>query len=468
VLISRADVWRRGLADVRITGSRIAAIAAPGALAALPGESAIDAAGGALLPGLHDHHIHLPALAARRASVVCGPPAVEDAEALATALRTAPGRGWIRGVGYHESVMGLPSARDLDRLVADRPLRIQHRSGRLWLFNSAALDDLLARGDPPPGLDRATGHLFDEDAWLRITLAGSPPDLGAASRELAACGVTGVTEMSPSNGADEAAYFTRERARGALAQTLLLAGRLDLCAAPPDGWTLGPAKLHLHEAALPDFVEAVDFVRLAHDQSRGVAIHCTTEVEIVFALALLAEAGATPADRIEHAGIATDEHVAEIVRLGLAVVSQPHFIAERGDRYLADVDPRHHTTLYRLAAFARAGVRLAAGSDAPFGGIDPWASMRAAVHRRTAAGTVIGLNEALSPEDALALYLADPQDLGHSRRVAVGEPADLVLLDRDWAQARGRLSATDVRLTLIAGTVVHQRVDQPPVARHPR
>ena len=36
----------------------------------------------------------------------------------------------------------------LDRLVPDRPLRIQHRSGRMWLLNSAALSELLDRGRP--------------------------------------------------------------------------------------------------------------------------------------------------------------------------------------------------------------------------------------------------------------------------------------------------------------------------------
>jgi predicted amidohydrolase YtcJ len=92
----------------------------------------LDATGGALLPGLHDHHIHLTALAARESSVECGPPTVNSGEELARALSVA-GDGWLRGVGYHESVMGLPDAAALDRLRSDRPVRIQHRSGRMWL-----------------------------------------------------------------------------------------------------------------------------------------------------------------------------------------------------------------------------------------------------------------------------------------------------------------------------------------------
>jgi len=249
-------------------------------------------------------------------------------------------------------------------------------------------------------------------------------------------------------------------ASGALRQRVVLAGSqalADFAAAP---WHLGPAKLHLHEAVLPDFADTTRFIATAHRRERPVAVHCTTEVELVFALAAFEAVGAVAGDRIEHAGIADDDHIARIAALGLAVVSQPHFIAERGDAYLRDVEPRHHAQLYRLASFARAGVPLAAGSDAPFGGADPWAAMRAAVARTTDGGSVIGADEALSPEAALTL--ADPQDLARERRIVPGAPADLCLLAMPWQTARMRLSANDVRATIISGEIVHDRVDQPP------
>jgi predicted amidohydrolase YtcJ len=177
MLIRRAEVWGHGLADLRVQDGKVAEI---GDLAPHPGECLLEALGGALLPGLHDHHIHLAALAARAGSVACGPPEVATRDDLAAAL-TRPGKGWLRGIGYHESVMGLPSAQDLDALMSDRPLRIQHRSGRLWLLNSAAIDDLLSRADAPAGLDRATGHIFEEDDWVRAALGSTPPDFAAVS-----------------------------------------------------------------------------------------------------------------------------------------------------------------------------------------------------------------------------------------------------------------------------------------------
>lgn len=459
MLIRNAEVWGLGLADVRVVGQHIDAI---GELAPQAGEPLIDAGGGALLPGLHDHHIHLAALAVRADSVSCGPPEVATPADLAAAL-AKPGKGWLRGIGYHESVMGLPDARALDRLVPDRPLRIQHRSGRLWLLNSVALDELLSRAETPPGLDRATGHLFEEDDWLRAALGSRPPDFAAVSAELARYGVTGLTDMSPRNDPAIAAHFARHMQNGTLVQHCHLAGGLSLAEAPPAAWHLGPAKLHLHENALPAFDEVVAFIAAAHGQARAVAVHCVSEVELVFALAAIEEARARPGDRIEHGSVADDGQVGRIASLGLAVVTQPHFVAERGDRYLADVDMRHRDDLYRLASLCAAGIVLAGGSDAPFGSADPWTAMTAAVSRRTREGQVIGAAEALSPEQALALYLAAPGDLARQRRIALGEPADLCLLDRPWAQARERLTSADVRAVLVAGKMIHDPVDQTPV-----
>ncbi|MET0179479.1 MAG: amidohydrolase family protein [Novosphingobium sp.] len=464
MLIRAAEVAGRSPVDVRVRDGRVAEI---GALVPAAGEPVLDAGGGLLLPGLHDHHIHLAAFAAARASVRCGPPEVHDADELAAAL-AGPGSGWLRGIGYHESVAGLPDASALDALAPHRPLRIQHRSGRMWLLNSLALDTLLAREAPPPGLERVdgrwTGRLFDEDAWLRRALGGTWPDFAAVSGELAGFGVTGVTDMSPANDPATAAHFAQRQRAGRLVQRAILAGTPALAQASwGPGLGLGPVKLHLHEAALPPLDEAIRTVATAHADGRGIAVHCTSEVELVFALAAIESAGPRSGDRIEHAGVASDGLVGEIARLGLQVVTQPHFITERGDQYLRAVEPRDIPHLYRLAEFERAGVPLAGGSDAPFGTADPWAAMRAAVSRRTAGGAVIGAGEALSPERALRLYLADPLDLPRQRTIGPGAPADLCLLDRPWSQARRRLRADDVRATLIGGSVVRQRVDQPPL-----
>ena len=79
------------------------------------------ARGGALLPGLHDHHLHLLALAARRAGVRVDE--APDPEAFDRAVLTGPvtrdhpgGRAWLRVTGYDEHRHGPLGRRRLDAL----------------------------------------------------------------------------------------------------------------------------------------------------------------------------------------------------------------------------------------------------------------------------------------------------------------------------------------------------------------
>lgn len=455
MLIRQARLLDGRLVDVRLDGDRIAAVD-PARSAGQPVDGpALDARGGLLLPGLHDHHLHIAATAAALASVKCGPPDRFTADGLVAALTSAPGDGWLRGIGYHESVAGDLDRAWLDRAAPDRPVRIQHRSGRMWYLNSAALDLLLAGHEPPTGLYVATGRLFDDDAWLRRALASQLPDLGEVSRRWSAQGVTGLTDMSPRNGRQEAEWLAAEQFRGAMQQRLIVAGSAGLgeVAGRPD-LVIGPVKFHLHEAALPDYANFMAAIRAAHAQGRGAAVHCVTETELVFTLAAFREAGTIALDRIEHASMTPAVLLEQLVDLGLAVVTQPNFVAERGDAYLADLPTDEWSSLYRLRSFLDAGLTLAGGSDAPFGSTDLWAAMAAAASRRTAGGPVLGLAEALSPEQALALFLADPVDLARTRKVEPRAVADLCLLDQDWPALRTDLAAARVTATIIRGRVV--------------
>jgi hypothetical protein len=129
-------------------------------------------------PRFGPHRWRPTCCASQEHAFFCGPPDVENEAALSDAL-DLPGDGWLRGTGYHESVAGMLDAVTLDRIAPDRPVRIQHRSERMWFLNSLALDELLSRAPPPPGLERTgdgyNGRLFDEDRWLRETLASVPP-----------------------------------------------------------------------------------------------------------------------------------------------------------------------------------------------------------------------------------------------------------------------------------------------------
>ena len=217
-------------------------------------------------------------------------------------------------------------------------------------------------------------------------------------------------------------------------------------------------KLVLDDAFLPDPDALCGDIGRAHASQRCVAIHCVTRAELALALRCLEDVGVRDGDRIEHAGIAPPELAAWMADLGVYAVTQPHFIFERGDRYLREVEARDQPWLYRAAGLQRAGVRIAGGSDAPFGEPDPWAAMRAAVDRRSEAGVVLGEAEALSPESALALFGGDAARPGQSSpALQRGEPADLCLLDRRWSRARDTLSAEFVRACWCGGALQWDR-----------
>ena len=79
------------------------------------------------------------------------------------------------------------------------------------------------------------------------------------------------------------------------------------------------------------------------------------------------------------AGVQADLRTFEAMGVaGVTVVTQPNFVAERGDQYLVDVPAAQHHELWRVATLTRAGVPVALSTDAPFGDADPWAAMRAA------------------------------------------------------------------------------------------
>ena len=419
-------------------GVRDGRIAAMGAAVAGHGPE-FDARGLTLGGGLHDHHLHLLATAARMESVDLSD--CRSVDAVIAKLRAAAPGAWVRAIGYDERVAGLPDRAMLDDWLPDRPLRVQDRTGGYWLLNSAGLAQL-GEGPFPAcvelGADgRANGRIWRGDAWLRARIGGAPPSLVALGAKFAEWGVTGVTDAGASNGAAEAALLA-----GAMPQRLVMMGTEALPAG--EGYTLGPVKLLLDENDLPPVEAVAGRIMTARALGRNVAAHCVTLGELVFYLeALTVAGGAKPGDRIEHGGVIAASLIGDMAAAGLTVVTQPNFIHDRGDRYRAQMDGDALDDLYRLGSLMRDGVRVLGGSDAPYGDANPWVALRAATDRRTRGGDVIGGGEAVARAEALALYQVP---------LTVGGPADQMLYD--WPEDAGALGA--VALTLIGGEIVWQ------------
>ncbi|MGY3199630.1 amidohydrolase family protein [Streptomyces sp. TE5632] len=444
------------LVDVRTRGPRITEVA-PGLRPA--GELVIAGRGGALLPGLHDHHLHLHALAAARHSLDVGPDRVSGLPDLARALQTAPqGDGWLRAVGYHESVAGELDRHVLDRLLPDRPLRVQHRSGALWMLNSKALDLVAGTLDPgSPDIERdaqerPNGRLWRYDRRLREHLAGVDDSHRVALREvrdqLLGSGITGVTDATPD--LDEAGVRELALVAPLHVQTLGVGDTLDL----PANVSRGPRKLLLRDHDLPDY----DTLRALIDQvgadgrRRAVAVHCVSRESLILTVAVLADLGACPGDRIEHGAIIPPELDDDLRRLGLTVVTQPDFLRSRGDTYLAEVDVDDLPHLYRWASLCRVGIRVAGSSDAPFGDPDPWQVIRSARDRTTRSGAAIGAGERIDSALALDTLLTPLENPGGApRRVAPGAPASLCLLSVSYREQLAAPCSEAVRMTVIDG-----------------
>jgi predicted amidohydrolase YtcJ len=469
LLLRGGELDGRRRADIRVSGGRVTQVA-PG-LRRRPGEAVYDCRGGAVLPGLCDHHVHLHALAARDVSVRCGPPEVYDPPGLAAALAGAapdPG-GWIRGVGYAESVAGDLDAAALDRMRGDRPVRVQHRSGALWMLNSAALTAIGAAGSSGGGLGAGrvgaergpdgglTGRFWRADAWLRSRLPPTlPPALDGVGARLLGHGITAVTDATPGLDAAAVAAITDAMSTGALPQRVWLLGAPLGLVLPGDeggaGPAAGPYKIVLADSGLPGLDDLAGRIRAAHAAGRSVAVHCVTREALVLLVAALRQAGTRPGDRIEHAALVPAELLPALAGLGVRVVTQPGFLTDRGDDFLRDVDPRDRDDLYRCGSLLRAGIGVALSSDAPYGPLDPWAVINAAVRRRTASGQVAGPGEAITLARALDAYLAPPGDPGGPpRRVRPGLAADLVVLRAPLARVPGL--ARPVRAVLIDGAI---------------
>ncbi|MEU2004058.1 amidohydrolase family protein [Rhodococcus sp. NPDC019627] len=445
--------------DVSISDGGITAV---GPMLATTSADMIDAGGGALIPGLHDHHLHLHAMAADAASVRCGPPAVRDAASLAETLGRAPGddNGWVRGVGYIETVAGDLDADALDRLHSARPVRVQHRSGAMWVLNGAAVAAVRLADAAHPGIERTpdgrpTGRVWRADAWLRDRLPPSaPPRLDAVGAALARWGITGVTDASPDLDPRSRAAIESSVSEGSLPQ------RVHLLGAPPDSdippeqarVTVGPSKIVLADSGLPDLDDLADRIRDVHDRGRAVAVHCVTRESLLLLLAVLDDVGTWAGDRIEHGALIPGETIDGRRRRGLTVVTQPGFLAHRGDDYLRDIDEIDHPDLYRCRSLIEGGVPVALSSDAPYGPPDPWAVIAAAVNRRTPTGEIAGASERITAAEALTRYLTPADDPGgRPRTVSPGAPADLVLLHGPLAAVLTAPSADAVRATLFGG-----------------
>lgn len=211
--------------EVRLDSGLIAEIGA--GLVRRRGEAVVDGAGGTVIAGLHDQHMHLRAAVTARHSVDLSGAVDPDGldQLIVRAVATVRSGDWLRATAWSEHAGGPLDRWRLDALTGQVPARVQHRSGAMWVLNSAALRAVGADGCELAGIERdsdgvPTGRLLRMDAWLHDRLTAGQHDgdnrrsaagLAALADWLASRGVTGLTDATPDRDqrdADELAWLS--------------------------------------------------------------------------------------------------------------------------------------------------------------------------------------------------------------------------------------------------------------------
>ncbi|MGW0246140.1 amidohydrolase family protein [Nocardia goodfellowii] len=461
MLIRGATILGSEYTDVRVSDGLIRELGT--GLHRSPGEAVLDAHGGWLLPGLHDHHVHLRALAASMESISLESTEPNQLAAIGARLRRADaeiGAGeWIRGVNYAESGSVRLDRWAVDRMLARRPVRIQHRSGALWVLNSRACDQVGLWTCTLPGVERdaagrVTGRLWRMDDWLRERIGAQHPDLAAVSARAAARGVTGFTDATPELAQSDVEDLALAVHSGQIMQRVHCMAPPEVTAPTADRFTIGPTKIILDDAALPSFDELVATVRATHARHRPVAVHCVTRLQLALTMAVLDTAGVRPGDRIEHGAIIPAESLEWLRRNEITVVTQPHFLVARAAQYRREVAATDLPDLWRLGSLRRAGVTVAASTDAPFGSVDPWLTIRAMVDRPAQFAT----GECLALPVAIGLFCGHGDSPGRLRTITPGAVADLIVLRTAHSEITEIPDDDSVATTIVGGTVVFQAI----------
>ena len=479
----------------------------------------VDAQGRTLLPGLIDAHGHVMGLglSAIQLDLVGTKSLQEVQERLREHAAQNPGDGWIIGRGWnqeHWADKAMPTAADLDVVVADRPVWLERIDGHASVGNSAALRaaGITATAQDPQGgrIERdargnPTGLFIDTAAGLveRHVPPPSPADqeraFAKAQEMLLANGVTAVADMGTS--VEGWNLMRRAGEAGRLqARIMSYAGGIEpLLSIAPSGPTpwfygdrlrMGGVKLY-GDGALGSrgawlkepYADAPDTSGLAvtapaelraqaaqaAQTGAQVAIHAIGDRANAEAIAIFEDlARANAGDRrwrIEHVQVLDPADIPRLASTGIVASMQP--IHQVSDRTMAEarLGPDRLDGAYAWATLARSGVRLAFGSDFPVEPVNPFLGLSAAVSRQDPQGVPPGgwqPQERLSFEAALAGFTRGAAYAGFADdKIGSLEPgkwADFILVDRDVSRADPQeLARTKVLETWVAGRKSWQR-----------
>jgi predicted amidohydrolase YtcJ len=481
----------------------------------------MDLGGATLLPGFIEAHNHLMLLGHWLSQIDCSYPSVTTIEDILRAVEdrvtTTPADTWIEGRGYDDNKLDghrQLTRWDLDRVAPHHPVSIRHASGHMSVVNSAALQlgGISRSTDDPPG-----GHIMREEhgeltgllqeaaqSLLPLQFIPDDPDTlrecmmraGAAYR---AAGVTSAQEAGIFSTPEFTVYQDAWQARelplrtylmirtnfiDALEQLGLHTGfgddwlRIGSLKIMSDGSLIGrtaavsepflndPTDDNLGLMMLPD--DALDdLIWRGHRRGWQVAIHAIGDRAIELCLNGFERAQhRLPRDdarhRLEHCGILRPDLIDRMKQLGVVAVPQPPFIREFGDGFLRHLGPQRSQLTYAMKTLLERGIPVAGSSDSPVSSYQPLIGIQTAVLETTASGEPFAPAEALSIDEALALYTRAGAfasfDEKNKGQIAPQMLADFVVLQDDPRHVEpSTIDQIPVLATLIGGDVVYER-----------
>jgi predicted amidohydrolase YtcJ len=480
------------------------------------GTQELDLAGGCVLPGFTDSHIHFLAFGLNLEHVeLTGAASLQVVqERVGAAARAAAPGEWVLGWGWDHSIWPEPRFPDraaLDQVAPAVPVALRRKDGHLTWANTAALRAAGitagaadpsggwigrdARGEPD-GLLFETAQDLVQRAMPPVTPAQAERAALRAQSALHRLGVTGV--HVPEGSGPFAALQALDAAGTLRLRTLMLLTYDGLGAALSTGLRTGFGSPFLRVGQVKVFADGSlgsetaamlePFQNSQSAENRGILILPPDEVRdavqraargglacAIHAIGDLANRVVLDAfeatqqswrpaglrQRIEHVQVLHPDDLPRLAQLGVIASMQP--IHATQDMDLVDrLWGNRGRYAYAFRSLLASGATLAFGSDAPVETPDPLAGLHAAVTRRRADGRPAHgwyPEERLSVEDALraytqgAAYAAGQEEI--AGRLAPGCLADFVVLDHDITGGPAEsILDTRVRHTVVNGEVV--------------
>ena len=479
----------------------------------------IDGGGYTLLPGIIDAHGHVSSLgyALSRVDLRESSSVLDAVQSVATFGKDNPKLSWIRGRGWNQVLWPsnqLPTAKDLDVYINDRPVWLERVDGHAGWANSKALEIAGINRDSqsPEGGEivrdqtgKPTGVLIDNAMNMMAPFIAEPDEsaitlaLRMASNHLLKLGITSVHDAGTS--AAEHTVYAQMGASGELPMRIYAmisstdSQLREILAAGHQGdiYDLYSARsikvftdgaLGSHGAAMlspysdrPDhsgllLTNSQDLralLKLATGSEFQVAFHAIGDKGNRIALDQVELAYATVGGRhlrhrIEHAQVVAIEDIPRFKQLDVIPSMQPTHATS--DKNMAEdrVGAERLKGAYAWRTFLNQGSVIAAGSDFPVEYANPFFGIHAAVTRQDQNNQPPEgwlKQESMSLQEALRSFTIDAAWAAHQEQqlggLSHGKWADFILVDQNiFEVAPENLWKTKVIQTWLGGELVYQ------------